>query len=94
LKRKIKPAIEDAASVPMSIFFEFVKYEGGSLFKKFMQLSKRFRKLLIYHVFIEYMHSFAESFNNKVSKEIGFEVQDPNHLLREVRIKVGNSHRV
>ena len=68
LKRKFKPAIEDPASVPMSIFFEFVKYEGGSLFKKFMQLSKGFRKHLLYHVFTEYMHPVADSFNNKFCK--------------------------
>ena len=64
LKRKIKPAIEDPASVPMSIFFEFVKFEGN-LFKKFVQLSRGFRKHLLYHVFTEYMHPVAESFNNK-----------------------------
>ena len=62
LKRKFKPAIEDPSQVPMSIFFELVKLEGP-LFKKFMQLSRGFRKHLLFYVFTEYMQPVAESFN-------------------------------
>jgi hypothetical protein len=65
LIRKLKPAeIEDPAQVPMKIFFEFVKCEG-SLFKKFMRLSRGFRKHLLYHIFTEYMIPVADSFNSR-----------------------------
>jgi hypothetical protein len=66
LKRKIKPVIEDPAEIPMNIFFMLVKFKG-ELFKKFMQMSRGFRKHMLYHVFTEYMKPVAEDFDKKYS---------------------------
>ncbi len=52
LKKKIRPAIEDPAMVPMNIYYLIVTYDS-KLFKKFMQLSKGLRKHLLFHVFEE-----------------------------------------
>lgn len=60
LKRKVRPAVEDPASVPMSIYFKIVQYDG-MLFKTFTKLSRGFRKHILYHVFNE--QRMSESFN-------------------------------
>ena len=61
LKRKVKPAIEDPAQVPMSVYYLIVKYSNG-LFKKFTQLSVGFRKHLLYHLFTEYLQPISNGF--------------------------------
>lgn len=50
----------------MNIFFMLVKFKG-ELFKKFMQMSRGFRKHMLYHVFTEYMKPVAEDFDKKYS---------------------------
>ena len=59
----------------MNIYFLIVKYRGD-LFKKFMQLSRGFRKHFLYHVFTEYMIPIADSFNETFKSSYGFEVFD------------------
>jgi hypothetical protein len=50
LKLKIKPAIEDPASVPMSIYFNLIAYDT-QMFKSFVSLSHGMRKHLLFYVF-------------------------------------------
>ena len=57
----------------MKIFFLLVQFKGD-LFKKFMQMSRGFRKHLLYHVFQEYMKPISDSFDSKYLNTVGFKV--------------------
>ena len=66
LKRKVKPAVEDPALIPMPVYFLIISYDSG-LFRKFLNLSRPLRKHLLFHLFSTFSapirHSFADAYS-------------------------------
>ena len=56
----------------MSVYCNIVQYDG-TLFKQFTQVSRGFRKHLLFYIFTEFLSPIAEGFTRAYGKE-GYQV--------------------